>query len=1067
MKLSSRISIVMTMLVLAIGLVSGYVSVKNLQEEIHHEQYSWAKLLTSSLAESLATETINGNAITAEQILSRVKNGNDIIKDMYIVDFDGEIFAHTFDGDFPKQLIKHTKQTHDSHDRSIDNSNVTEISIPLINGMDANLHIYIDKEILDKHIETSIRKTIILYSIIGIIAIFISNFLSRRLSRPLEELDSTMRNYAESGSTDTIFLTTDIKEAAQLADAFNQVVAARKTTEETLYETEIHLKLLLDSTGEAMYGIDIDGKCTFANPACLKVLGYEMTEEILGKEMHKIIHRHNSEHTTNDCPISLAQDAGTLAHSENEVFWHKDGYSFPVEYWSHPIIDNGEIKGSVVTFNDISQRKFNDDNLKFSLKLSRAISTALAEFQKNPINTQPVFEQMLTDLLELTESEYGFIGEINLNPEGQRYLKTYAITDIAWNEQTRALYDQYGKTGFEFTNLNTLFGITIEKDQLVISNDPMNDKRRGGLPEGHPALNAYMGIPLMAGDRNVGMVGIANRNQGYDQFLLNKINPLLQTFANILVNSNNYREREHIDLVLRENEASLAAAQRVANVGSWVWDIQSGDLSWSDEIYRIFGLEPQQFPATYAAFLEYIHPDDVDIVTSAVGNAIGDERIDYDVTHRVVRPSGDIRFVHEKGVIFTDDHNTPIRMLGAVHDISDLFYAEEDLRKNEELLRNMFEQAEVGITRVSIEGTFVSVNRKLCEITGYTEKELLSITFQDITYHEDLDKDLGLLNQTLKGDRASYSIEKRYIRKDKSIVWINLSVSLVRDHQQAPLYFISVIEDITSRKNAEKLLEEDQGKLEQQVRLRTRELRDAQDELVRKERLATLGQLTATVSHELRNPLGAMRPSLYIIEKKTATMEDEKLNAAVDRINRNISRCDRIIDELLDFTRITGLDLSKANLDEWLGTVIHEQSIHDSIELDWQPELGDYVANLDFDRFRRAVINIIENGCHAMLDAGDLNKVIPNARLRIRSFMENDRINIQITDTGSGIPDDVLPNIFTPLYSTKGFGVGLGMPTVKQIMEQHRGGIDIETTVGQGTTTTLWIPADAHSEDIN
>lgn len=602
--------------------------------------------------------------------------------------------------------------------------------------------------------------------------------------------------------------------------------------------------------------------------------------------------------------------------------------SVRVSAFTHPVY--GEVW--LGAYRDITQRKHDEMKLASSLKLSQAMSDALTSYMKNPLDIRHIFGRMLDELLELTGSEYGFIGELKTNEKDERYLLTYAITDIAWNDETRNLYSKYGKTGFEFTNLNSLFGITIQNDEVVISNDPQNDKRRGGLPDGHPPLNSYMGVPLMAGDINVGMVGIANRKDGYNQKVLDEILPLLSIFANIIMSAGQNIVRENIDHELRESEASLSAAQSIAHVGSWVWNITSGNLKWSDEIYRIFGLIPQEFPATYEAFLESIHPDDVEQVTSAVGDAIGDSRKDYDITHRVIRPSGEIRHVHEKGIVFTDDANQPIRMIGAVHDIT---------------------------------------------------------------------------------ERVMY-----------------------------------------------------QEKLKELVEERTRELKNTQNELMRKERLATLGQLTATVSHELRNPLGAIRPSLYIIEKKTASLEDEKLTSAIDRVNRNINRCDRIIDELLDFTRITGLDLSNANLDEWLNTLIQEQYIHNDIIVDWQPGLGNYIANIDFDRFRRAIINVIENGCHAMLKDDDIKHVISGARLTIHTSKSNERINIQVTDTGDGIPDDVLPHIFTPLYSTKGFGVGLGMPTVKQIMEQHSGGIDINTCVGKGTTITLWLPINENS-DVN
>ncbi len=236
-----------------------------------------------------------------------------------------------------------------------------------------------------------------------------------------------------------------------------------------------------------------------------------------------------------------------------------------------------------------------------------------------------------------------------------------------------------------------------------------------------------------------------------------------------------------------------------------------------------------------------------------------------------------------------------------------------------------------------------------------------------------------------------------------------------------------------------------------------RQLHDAQDELLRKGRLATLGQLTATVSHELRNPLGAMRPAIYIIRKRMKE-GDSRLQEALELIDRNITRCDHIIDELLDFTRITDLELHAVRFDEWLESVIDEQSIPAGIQIVKEFLLKDIELTVDTHRLRRAIINVVENGCHAMLD--DNGQVIDTefSRLRIKTQAVDGRIEIIISDTGCGISDEVLEKIFEPLFSTKGFGVGLGMPTVQQIMVQHSGGIEIDSEQERGTTVTLWLP---------
>lgn len=180
-----------------------------------------------------------------------------------------------------------------------------------------------------------------------------------------------------------------------------------------------------------------------------------------------------------------------------------------------------------------SVQKRIETEIKRQHQLLNTISRAQSQFIKET-NSHKVFDELLKELLQLTDSEYGFIGEILHTEANQPYLKSHAITNIAWNDETRAFYRQYAQSGLEFFNLDTLFGATIKTSEAVIANQPAEDPRRGGLPEGHPPLNSFLGVPFFAGDKFVGMAGLANRPQGYDQQLVEFLQPLLTTCANLI-----------------------------------------------------------------------------------------------------------------------------------------------------------------------------------------------------------------------------------------------------------------------------------------------------------------------------------------------------------------------------------------------------------------------------------------------------------------------------------------------------------------------------------------------------
>lgn len=176
-----------------------------------------------------------------------------------------------------------------------------------------------------------------------------------------------------------------------------------------------------------------------------------------------------------------------------------------------------------------------DETVIESNKMLSAVSQALAEYIRSKTSTNP-FDVMLSHLLKMSHSEYGFIGEIlHAEESGDPYLKTHAITNIAWNEPTTKFFDDNVAAGLTFSNLNSLFGHVMTTGKPVIANLPAKDPRRDGLPAGHPALNAFMGLPIYSGVELIGMVGIANRPNGYDQSVAMNLELLLTTCSNLIL----------------------------------------------------------------------------------------------------------------------------------------------------------------------------------------------------------------------------------------------------------------------------------------------------------------------------------------------------------------------------------------------------------------------------------------------------------------------------------------------------------------------------------------------------
>ena len=214
-------------------------------------------------------------------------------------------------------------------------------------------------------------------------------------------------------------------------------------------------------------------------------------------------------------------------------------------------------------------------------------------------------------------------------------------------------------------------------------------------------------------------------------------------------------------------------------------------------------------PPHFQTFLEKIHPEDRKSILAAneQGRSHGGPAT---LEYRILRPDGEVRFVRSVVEISKDGRGLPDRIAGATQDITEQVKAKAALRESEERFRAIFFQAAVGMAQVGTQGEWLLVNDRLCEILGYTPEELRARTFLEMTRPEDREPALAAMRRLLEGELSSLSKEVRYVRKDGSIGWASLCVSLVRD--QAP-YFVAVVEDVTDRVQAERALRESERRL--------------------------------------------------------------------------------------------------------------------------------------------------------------------------------------------------------------------------------------------------------------
>ena len=374
-----------------------------------------------------------------------------------------------------------------------------------------------------------------------------------------------------------------------------------------------------------------------------------------------------------------------------------------------------------------------------------------------------------------------------------------------------------------------------------------------------------------------------------------------------------------------------------------------------------------------------------------------------------------------------------------------LGHIEERLRQEQSRFRGAFDSSAIGMALVSPDGRFLEVNPSLCELVGYDEEELVGSTFQEITHPDDLDADLAFAQHMLAGEIPSYRMEKRYIHRDGRIVWILLSVSLVRDAAGEPLHFVSQIEDVTDRKRAEA----DRARLET-------ELRHAQ-------KLDAIGRLAGGVAHDFNNILTAVTGySELLLERLEPGSEP---HGHAEEIRRSAAQAGSLTRQLLAFGRKQFLQPAAidpngvvAAAQGLLRSLIGERY---SLRTDCETELGTVLA--DAGQVEHVIVNLVLNARDAMPAGGEICIATRSAEVGDDGAdgLAPGRYGvISVTDSGIGMDAETQAHLFEPFFTTKpaGKGSGLGLSTAYGVATQSGGTIVVTSAPGCGSTVSVYLP---------
>jgi len=291
------------------------------------------------------------------------------------------------------------------------------------------------------------------------------------------------------------------------------------------------LRSVLDHSMDAIIAIDNDSTIIEFNRSAEQMFGYTRADAV-GHRLEQLIipEQHRAGHLAGMAHLRETGEGPIFGKRLELIAQNSAGVVFPVELTVNAV--DGDIL-FVASIRDLTDRNTTQQKLERSDNLFRAISTASQQYIREG-NVDETFGVVLEEVLKITDSEYGFVSEVLYEATGEPYIRTYALTNIAWNDEMRAIYDAMAPN-LEFKNLNTLFGAMLTSGQIVIANDPATDPRRGGLPPGHPPLDRFCGLPIHHSGELVGMIGLSNRPQGYDLALVEFLEPFLAACGNIIV----------------------------------------------------------------------------------------------------------------------------------------------------------------------------------------------------------------------------------------------------------------------------------------------------------------------------------------------------------------------------------------------------------------------------------------------------------------------------------------------------------------------------------------------------
>ena len=470
-------------------------------------------------------------------------------------------------------------------------------------------------------------------------------------------------------------------------------------------------------------------------------------------------------------------------------------------------------------------------------------------------------------------------------------------------------------------------------------------------------------------------------------------------------------------LVVLDEHARLAYFNPAAERLIGIRELSEDPARWSEEYGIYFPDETTLFPASELPLLRALRGTEVRGVGLFIRNAAAPDGVHLLVSASTIRDgSGAIR-----GASCT------------FRDVTLLRHRESQLREAERQRKAILDNIPDIAWLKDEAGRFLVVNQRFAESAGRQRPEdVIGLTDLDL-FPPDLAERYRADDDEVMRSGTHKRVEEPFLQANGDRLWIETVKTRIVDDAGKVIGTTGIAHDITDRKRAEEAMRSTQDELERRVHERTTELAVAQENLVRQERLAILGQLAGGVAHQIRNPLAAIMNATYVLKRHLSPDQHSNVDDAIRIIHDEVRHANIIITGLLDYARVRTPDRHPASIVDLLGRILRSDWLPESVQILLDVPTDDpVIRDVDADQLQGAISNLVRNAIDAMPRGGEI---------RVALRVESSEVVITVADTGTGISPHVRGHLFEPLHSTKPMGIGLGLVTARRFIEAHGGTI--------------------------